>query len=343
VTTIEPLLQVKDLSVSFDTAEGVVQAVDRVSFTLGKGEVLGIVGESGAGKSLAVMSIMRLVDDPSASFDGEVLYKGRDVMKLPNDRMREVRGSEIAMIFQDPMTSLNPVYRVVDQVVEAIGAHKDIPRAQARRNAFELLGRVGIPEADRRARDFPHQLSGGMRQRALIAMALANDPDILIADEPTAALDATTQAQILELIRDLKEGFGSAVILVTHDLGVVAEIADRVAVMYAGRIVELGSRRDVFYDPQHPYTWGLLGSIPRLDRPKEARLPPIAGTPPSPIEVPGGCRFSPRCPHAFAACSDEPGLSAKVEAMHHLDRCWLEVETKRALRRKTIHGRIPAA
>jgi oligopeptide/dipeptide ABC transporter ATP-binding protein len=339
----EPLLQVKDLKVSFNTEDGVVQAVDGVSFTLGEGEVLGIVGESGSGKSVTMMSVMRLINDPNATFEGEVLYKGRDVMKLPDDRMREVRGREIAMIFQDPMTSLNPVYRVGDQIVEAIVAHQDMAKAQANTRAVDLLRKVGIPQPGRRARDFPHQFSGGMRQRALIAMALANDPDILIADEPTTALDVTIQAQILELIGTLKDELGSAVMLITHDLGVVADIADRIAVMYAGRIVEFASRRELFYDPQHPYTWGLLGSIPRLDRPKQARLHSIAGTPPSLIDPPEGCRFRPRCPHAFAACSDEPRLEARVEQPRHLDRCWLEVETKRAVRSKTIRGEIATA
>jgi oligopeptide/dipeptide ABC transporter ATP-binding protein len=339
----EPLLQVKDLKVSFNTEDGVLQAVDGVSFTLDRGEVLGIVGESGSGKSVTMMSVMRLIHDPNAMFEGEVLYKGRDVMKLPDDRMREVRGSEIAMIFQDPMTSLNPVYRVGDQIVEAIVTHQHIAKAEAKRRAVELLGEVGIPQPDRRAHDFPHQFSGGMRQRALIAMALANHPDILIADEPTTALDVTIQAQILELIGTLKDELGSALILITHDLGVVADIADRIAVMYAGRIVECGSKRELFYDPQHPYTWGLLGSIPRIDRPQQQRLHSIAGMPPSLIDPPEGCRFRPRCPHAFAMCTDEPRLEARGEPPSHLDRCWLDVETKRAVRDKTIYGEGAAA
>jgi oligopeptide/dipeptide ABC transporter ATP-binding protein len=332
----EPLLEVKDLTVSFNTEDGVVRAVDGVSFTLGHNEVLGIVGESGSGKTVAVMSILRLLDDPNATFDGEVLYKGRDLMTLPDKRMRGVRGREIAMILQDPLASLNPVYRVGDQIVEAILTHQTMARAQARRRAVELLGAVGIPDPDRRARDFPHQFSGGMRQRAVIAMALANDPEILIADEPTTALDATIQAQILDLIGTLQERFGSAVILITHDLGVVAGIADRIAVMYAGRIVEYAGGRDLFYDPQHPYTWGLLGSIPRLDHPHELRLHSIAGTPPSLIDPPEGCRFRPRCPHAFASCIGEPPLHARVQGARHLDRCWLAVETKRALRAEAL-------
>jgi peptide/nickel transport system ATP-binding protein len=340
---VEPLLRVKDLRVSFNTEDGVLRAVDGVSFTLDRGEVLGIVGESGSGKTVTVMSILRLLGDPNATFDGEVLFKGRDMMTLPEKGMCHVRGREIAMIFQDPMTSLNPVYRVGDQIVEAIVTHQHIPKAQAQKQAVDLLGQVGIPHPDRRASDFPHQFSGGMRQRAVIAMALANDPDILIADEPTTALDVTIQAQILDLIGTLKERFGSAVILITHDLGVVADIADRIAVMYAGRIVEYAGRRDLFYDPQHPYTWGLLGSIPRLDHAPELRLHSIAGSPPSLIDPPEGCRFRPRCPHAFAQCTVEPPLQTRVQRGRHMDRCWLDVETKRAVRGETIHGHIPAA
>src|SRR5918912_2493773 len=243
-TATAPLLEVRDLRVSFNTEDGVVRAVDGVSFTLAPGEVLGIVGESGSGKSVTMMSVLRLINDPNAVFEGQVLYKGRDVMSLPEDRMREVRGGDIAMIFQDPMTSLNPVYKVGDQIVEAILAHQDVGKAQARDRAVELLKQVGIPQADRRADDFPHQFSGGMRQRAMIAMALANDPDILIADEPTTALDVTIQAQILELIGRLKRDFDSAVVLITHDMGVVADVADRVMVMYAGRVLERGVKHD---------------------------------------------------------------------------------------------------
>src|SRR4051794_39159513 len=372
--TAPPLLEVRDLKVSFNTEDGLVRAVDGVSFTLGHGEVLGIVGESGSGKSVTMMSVLRLINDPNARFEGEVLYKGRSVMDLPDDRMREVRGGEIAMIFQDPMTSLNPVYKVADQIIEAIVTHQDIGKAAARARAVDLLKQVGIPQADRRggddpphvsggvraravhllkqvgipqadrrADDYPHQFSGGMRQRAMIAMALANDPDILIADEPTTALDVTIQAQILELIARLKDEFQSAVILITHDLGVVAGIADRIGVMYAGRLVEFGGKRDLFYDPQHPYTWGLLGSIPRLDRPKADRLHSSAGTPPSLIDPPDGCRFRPRCPHAFNQCTREPALEARTGNARHLARCWLDVESKRAVRDKTIHGEIAAA
>jgi oligopeptide/dipeptide ABC transporter ATP-binding protein len=334
----EPLLEVKDLKVSFRTEDGVVRAVEGVSFTVDQGEVLGIVGESGSGKSVTMMSMLRLINDPNMQVEGEVIYKGRDLMKLHKDEMQEVRGDEIAMIFQDPMTSLNPVYRVGDQIVEAILTHQDVGKPVAKRRAIELLHQVGIPHAEARVDDFPHQFSGGMRQRAMIAMALANNPDILIADEPTTALDVTIQAQIIELIDKLKDEFNSAVILITHDLGVVAEIANEIIVMYAGRVVERAPKRQLFYDPQHPYTWGLLGSIPRLDRPKQERLHSIKGMPPSLINAPEGCRFRPRCPHAFDKCTEEPELLNRVEEHDHLDRCWLSVPDKRRLREETISG-----
>jgi len=339
----EHLLEVKNLKVSFRTEDGVVKAVDGVSFTVDQGEVLGIVGESGSGKSVTMMSVMRLINDPNMRVEGEVLYKGRDIMQLDESRMREVRGSEMAMIFQDPMTSLNPVYRVGDQIVEAVVTHQTLDKKQARARAVDLLKQVGIPHAESRVDDFPHQFSGGMRQRAMIAMALANNPDILIADEPTTALDVTIQAQIIELIDNLKDDFGSAVVLITHDLGVVAEIADTIGVMYAGRVVEFGEKRQIFYDPQHPYTWGLLGSIPRLDRPKLDRLHSIKGMPPSLINPPQGCKFRPRCPHAFERCMEEPELASHVDDRDHLDRCWIDVDTKRAIRTKTIHGETAAA
>ncbi|TMK70571.1 MAG: ABC transporter ATP-binding protein [Actinobacteria bacterium] len=334
----QPLLEVKDLRVSFRTEDGVVKAVDGVSFTLSPREVLGIVGESGSGKSVTMMSVLRLINDPNMLVSGEVLYKGRDLMKLGKGQMQEVRGDEIAMIFQDPMTSLNPVYRIGDQICEGILTHQDIDKPAARKRAVELLQQVGIPHAGSRVDDFPHQFSGGMRQRAMIAMALANNPDVLIADEPTTALDVTIQAQIIELIDKLKDDFDSAVVLITHDLGVVADIADRIAVMYAGRVVEFGAKRDLFYDPQHPYTWGLLGSIPRLDRPKASRLYSIEGTPPSLISPPQGCKFRPRCPHAFEKCMEEPELVSRVDKRDHLDRCWLDPATKRVTRYNTIEG-----
>jgi len=334
----EPLLEVKDLHVSFRTEDGVVKAVDGVSFSVVQGEVLGIVGESGSGKSVTMMSVLRLINDPNMQVEGEVIYKGRDLMKLHQDEMQEVRGDEIAMIFQDPMTSLNPVYRVGDQIIEAILTHQEIGKAGARRRTIELLQQVGIPSAEARIDDYPHQFSGGMRQRAMIAMALANNPDILIADEPTTALDVTIQAQIIELIDKLKDEFNSAVILITHDLGVVAEIANEIVVMYAGRVVERAPTRGLFYDPQHPYTWGLLGSIPRLDRPKQERLHSIKGMPPSLINLPQGCKFRPRCPYAFDKCMEEPELRNRVDEHAHLDRCWLSVPDKRRLRDETLTG-----
>jgi oligopeptide/dipeptide ABC transporter ATP-binding protein len=285
-----------------------------------------------------MMTVMRLIIDPNAVFEGQVIYKGRDLMKLGQDGMREVRGSEIAMIFQDPMTSLNPVYNVGWQIAEQILAHEGVSKAEANARAVDLLGAVGIPNARQRVADYPHQFSGGMRQRVMIAMALSCNPDLLIADEPTTALDVTIQAQILELIGRLKSDFDSAVVLITHDMGVVADVADRVMVMYAGRVVERGVRNDLFYDAQHPYTWGLLGSIPRLDRPKPKRLHSIEGTPPSLINLPRGCKFRPRCPHAFEKCQEEPELKNRVEARGHLDRCWLSVDEKRGVRERTISG-----
>jgi oligopeptide/dipeptide ABC transporter ATP-binding protein len=325
--------------VSFRTEDGLVKAVDGVSFTLSEGETLGIVGESGSGKSVTMMSVMRLIIDPNARFEGEVIYRGHDLMKLNQDRMREVRGSEMAMVFQDPMTSLNPVYRVGWQIAEQIRAHERTSKQAARSRAIELLASVGIPHPRERVDDFPHQFSGGMRQRVMIAMALSCRPSLLIADEPTTALDVTIQAQILKLIKKLKDDFGSAVVLITHDMGVVADVADRIAVMYAGRVIEQGTKHDLFYDPQHPYTWGLLGSIARLDRPKPRRLTAIQGLPPSLINLPVGCAFGDRCPHKFERCSEVPELVDKV-GRGHLDACHLEPDVKRARRETTIHPEL---
>jgi len=339
----ERLLEVKGLKVRFTTEDGVVRAVDDVSFELDRGKVLGVVGESGSGKSVTAMTILGLTRDKNTAFEGEVLYRGENLLALPEARLREVRGNEIAMIFQDPMTSLNPVYTVGDQIVEAITTHEQASKQEAKRRAVELLRQVGIPNPQERVDDYPHQFSGGMRQRAMIAMALSCNPDVLIADEPTTALDVTIQAQILELLDRLRADFDSAVILITHDLGVVAEVADEIAVMYAGRIVERASKRQLFYDPQHPYTWGLLGSIPRLDRPKPKKLASIEGMPPSLINLPQGCRFRPRCPHSFEKCFEEPDLTNRVEERGHLDRCWLSVEEKRMRRTQTIAGEARVA
>jgi oligopeptide/dipeptide ABC transporter ATP-binding protein len=334
----ERLLEVDDLSVHFATEDGLVRAVDGVSFELDRGKVIGIVGESGSGKSVTAMTVMGLTRGVNSKFGGAVRYQGKDLLQISDAEMQEYRGNEIGMIFQDPMTSLNPVYRVGEQIVEAIQAHEDVDKRNARRRAVELLKQVGIPNPESRVDDFPHQFSGGMRQRAMIAMALSCNPAILIADEPTTALDVTIQAQIIELIGRLKNDFNSAVIMITHDLGVVADIADEILVMYAGRVVERGATRDVFYDPQMPYTWGLLGSIPRLDRPRPERLYSIKGSPPSLITLPEGCKFRPRCPHAFDKCMEEPRLEQRVEAPGHLDRCWLDVDYKREHRDAMISG-----
>jgi oligopeptide/dipeptide ABC transporter ATP-binding protein len=339
----ERLLEVDDLSVHFATEDGVVRAVDGVSFELERGKVLGIVGESGSGKSVTAMTVMGLTRDINARFGGEVNYQGRNLLELSDAEMQNYRGNEIGMIFQDPMTSLNPVYRIGEQIVEAIRTHENMDKRGAQRRAVELLRQVGIPNPEQRVDDFPHQFSGGMRQRAMIAMALSCNPSILIADEPTTALDVTIQAQIIELISRLKDDFNSAVIMITHDLGVVADIADEIIVMYAGRVVERAATRDLFYDPQMPYTWGLLGSIPRLDRPRPERLHSIKGAPPSVINMPPGCKFRPRCPHAFEKCVDEPELENRVETPGHLDRCWLDVDVKRSVRAATIAGEAPEA
>jgi peptide/nickel transport system ATP-binding protein len=334
-----PLLEVKDLHVTFRTEDGRVHAVDGLNFTLRQGEVLGIVGESGSGKSVSMLTVMRLINDPNAIFQGQVLYKGRDLMKLSQREMQHVRGSEIAMIFQDPMTSLNPVYRVGWQIAEQLHEHEHLSRREARGRAVELLRAVGIPNPEVRIDDYPHQFSGGMRQRVMIAMALSCNPDLLIADEPTTALDVTIQAQILELIKRLKDEFNSAVIMITHDMGVVADVADRVIVMYAGRAVETGTKERIFNDPQHPYTWGLLGSIARLDRPKPRRLTAIKGHPPSLIHLPQGCSFRPRCPHSFEKCLEVPELADRT-GDGHLDACHLPVDEKRKRRDVTIHPEL---
>jgi peptide/nickel transport system ATP-binding protein len=335
-----PLLSVRDLAVSFATDEGVVQAVDGVSFDLSAGEVLAVVGESGCGKSVTAMTLMGLTRSPNARFGGTATYQGTELVGAGEHELQRIRGAEIAMIFQDPMTSLNPVMRVGAQIVEQIQEHEGLPDSEARERAIEMLDRVGIPRARDRVDHYPFEFSGGMRQRVMIALALSCDPSILIADEPTTALDVTIQAQILQRIRDLKESMDAAVILVTHDLGVVADIADRIAVMYAGRIVEQGRLDEIFYDPQHPYTWGLLGSITRLDRPRPERLPAIAGLPPSLTDRPAGCHFRPRCPHEFAQCTQTPPLEARTAGnSEHRDRCFLSADEKRA-RREVARGEI---
>ena len=322
----------EDLAVQFDTDEGSVKAVDGVSFTVEKGQTLGIVGESGCGKSVASMTILGLTRAQNAQISGRIMFDGLDLNELNTEELRSVRGNRISMIFQDPLSSLHPFYKVGAQLVEAIQVHQEVSDAQARERAIELLGLVGIPEAARRVGDYPHEFSGGMRQRAMIAMALTNNPELLIADEPTTALDVTTQAQILRLIERLQSEFEMGVIMITHDLGVIADVADEVMVMYAGRIVEAGARDAIFYDPQHPYTWGLLGSLTRIDRPRMRRLSQISGQPPSMIAPPEGCHFRPRCPHSFDRCPETPALEQRIPTPAHVDRCWLEPERKQTLR-----------
>jgi peptide/nickel transport system ATP-binding protein/oligopeptide transport system ATP-binding protein len=330
----EPLLEVEDLHVSFATEDGMVRAVDGVSFTVAAGEVVAIVGESGSGKSVTAMTLMGLTRGPNARFEGAARFQGTELISAPEAELQKIRGAGIAMVFQDPMSSLNPVYRIGDQIIEQIRAHHpEFSKAQALDRAAELMERVGIPRARERMRSYPHEFSGGMRQRVMIAMALSCAPSLLIADEPTTALDVTIQAQILDELRQLRADTGAGVILVTHDLGVVADIADRIVVMYSGRVVEQGTLDELFYDPQHPYTWGLLGSITRIDADRSLKLPAIAGTPPSLASPPQGCHFRPRCPHAFDRCTEVPVLESRLpDAPEHRDRCWLEPEQKRTLR-----------
>jgi oligopeptide/dipeptide ABC transporter ATP-binding protein len=335
-----PLLTVEDLRVAFATEEGRLQAVDGVSFDLSPGEVLAIVGESGSGKSVTAQTMIGLTRAKNSQIEGSVRLDGEELLSAGDAEMRRLRGERIGMVFQDPMTSFNPVYKLGDQVVEAIRAHRpDTSKAEGRARTVELFEAVGIPDAERRIDDYPHEFSGGMRQRAMIAMALALEPEVLIADEPTTALDVTIQSQILRLLEQLNRERNLATILITHDLGVVAEIADRVLVMYAGKVVEQGTLDEIFYDPQHPYTWGLMGSLTRIDRPRPRRLPQIAGQPPSLLDLPEGCPFRPRCPHEFSKCPQYPPLEAKLpEAPGHCDRCWLSPEEKRE--KRLVEGQI---
>jgi len=334
-----PILSVRDLRVGFATEGGLLQAVDRVSFDLSPGEVLAIVGESGSGKSVTAQTMIGLTRSKNARIEGSAKLDGEELLEADDAMMRRLRGERIGMVFQDPMTSFNPVYRIGNQIIEAIRAHEDVDKKQARQRVVELFDSVGIPNAANRVDNYPHEFSGGMRQRAMIAMALALAPEVLIADEPTTALDVTIQAQILRLLEQLNRERGLATILITHDLGVVAEVADRVLVMYAGKVVEEGTLDEIFYDPQHPYTWGLMGSLTRIDRPRPHRLPQIAGSPPSLLDLPKGCPFRPRCPHEFSKCPEYPGLEARLpEAPSHRDRCWLTPEQKREKRQ--VEGQI---
>ena len=329
-------LEVRDLFVHFPTDDGLVRSVDGLSFSVERGRTLGIVGESGSGKSVTSQAIMGLHNRTKARLDGQIWLDGEDVLTLDQDEMRRLRGQKVAMIFQDPLSSLHPFYKIGDQIVEAYRVHNKVTKAEARKRAVEMLDRVGIPNANKRFDDYPHQFSGGMRQRAMIAMALICDPQLIIADEPTTALDVTVQAQILELMLDLQREFNSAIIIITHDLGVIAEIADDVVVMYGGRCVEQGEVNEVFYRAEMPYTWGLLQSMPRMDRARKIRLDPIHGTPPSLINLPKGCVFSPRCQYKDIpgpACTtirpelleSEPGHRVRCHIpAEERDRIWSE-------------------
>ena len=325
-------LEVKNLCVNFPTEDGLVKAVDNLSFSVEKGKTLGIVGESGSGKSVTSLAILGLHKGSKAQVSGQIFVGGVEVNSSSESEVRKLRGNQMAMIFQDSLTALNPYYTIGDQIVEAYQVHNKVSKAEAKKHAIEMLDRVGIPEPQKRVDDYPHQFSGGMRQRAMIAMALSCNPSLLIADEPTTALDVTVQAQILELLRQLQKDFGTAIILITHDLGVVAETADDVLLMYAGKAVEYGSVRDVLQKPQHPYGWGLLTSIPRLTGDPDKKLSAIPGTPPSLISVPTGCAFHPRCSYVStvgAACSATvPDLLPVATGAHHLVRCHLDVKNR---------------
>jgi peptide/nickel transport system ATP-binding protein len=319
------LLSVEDLRVSFRTDDGIVRAVDGITYTVQPGKTLGIVGESGSGKTVSSLTTLGLTRSRGSKIEGRIMFGGEDMVTMHDDQLRRVRGNEMAMIFQDPLSALHPFYKVGTQLTEAMLAHRRMSRSASRARAAELLELVGIPDPKRRVDQYPHEFSGGMRQRAMIAMALANEPKLLIADEPTTALDVTVQAQILSLLQDLQRRLGMAIIIITHDLGVVAEIADDICVMYAGRIVERGTAEQIFHAPQHPYTWGLLRSIPRLDSPRDEELVPISGRPPSLINRPSGCHFHPRCPYVRDAHKRvDPKLTPVEGSTEHSVACLLE-------------------
>ena len=317
-----PVLQIRGLATHFNTQDGVVKAVNGIDYNVDEGEIVGIVGESGCGKSVSALSIMRLVaDPPGKTVDGEVIFDGQDLLTLSNAQMRRIRGNRMSMIFQEPMTSLNPVLTIGRQLTETLELHLNMSRTRARERARELLEMVGIPDADRRLKDYPHHLSGGMRQRVMIAMAISCNPRLIIADEPTTALDVTIQAQILELMRSLAEDLGTALIIITHNLGVVARYASRVLVMYAGKIIETGTANEIYHNPRHPYTLSLLRSVPRLDEPTGSKLDPIEGMPPDLIDLPPGCTFAPRCRYAIDKCKTEtPPLA--ISGKQHMSACW---------------------
>jgi oligopeptide/dipeptide ABC transporter ATP-binding protein len=328
---VAKLLQVQDLHTQFTTSAGVVRAVDGVSYDVDEGETVALVGESGCGKSVSALSVMRLVAEPAGRIvSGKLLFKGRDLLKLSEEEMRVVRGREIAMVFQEPMTSLNPVLTIGRQLTEGLEIHLGMDKAAATARAAELLGMVGIPDAGRRLEQYPHHFSGGMRQRMMIAMALACNPSLILADEPTTALDVTIQAQILELMRDLSRRLGVAMLIITHNLGVVARYADRVNVMYAGRIIERGTAAEIYANPRHPYTLGLLRSVPRLDEPMRAKLDPIEGQPPDLTRLPPGCAFAPRCAYRLERCSEAPSLQS-CGAAGHMSACWQSAQLAKAV------------
>jgi peptide/nickel transport system ATP-binding protein len=338
----EPLLRVEDLRVDFPTEDGIVHAVDGVTYEVHKERTLGIVGESGSGKTVSSLTTLGLTRRQGARISGRILFEGKDLVTLPEDELRAIRGNDIAMVFQDPLSSLHPLYKVGRQLTEAVLAHNSVSKAKARERAVELLGLVGIPDPARRVDEYPHEFSGGMRQRVMIAMALANEPKLLIADEPTTALDVTVQAQILALMERLQKELGMAIVIITHDLGVVAEMADDIAVMYAGRIVETASAARVFANPEHPYTWGLLKSIPRLDSPRDEDLVPIPGTPPSLINPPSGCHFHPRCAYAQPDHARiDPALEPVPEEPSHFVACLLEPDVRQRLWRELSAGKTP--
>ncbi|MGI8507484.1 MAG: ABC transporter ATP-binding protein [Solirubrobacteraceae bacterium] len=336
----EPLLSVEDLRVSFRTDDGIVHAVDGISYAVKTGRTLGIVGESGSGKTVSSLTTLGLTRSRNSTIEGRIVFAGEDLVVMDEDKLRRIRGNDVAMIFQDPLSALHPFYKVGSQLVEAMKAHRQVSRSAARARATELLELVGIPDPKRRVDQYPHEFSGGMRQRAMIAMALANEPKLLIADEPTTALDVTVQAQILALLNDLQRRLGMAIIIITHDLGVVAEVADEIAVMYSGRIVERGTTAEIFNAPQHPYTWGLLKSIPRLDSPRSEELVPISGRPPSLINRPGGCHFHPRCPYAQEAHKRiDPRLEPIDGASGHAVACLLSPPVRKRIWEGLEQGR----
>jgi peptide/nickel transport system ATP-binding protein len=338
----EPLLRVEDLHVEFPTEDGVVHAVDGISYEVGRGQTLGIVGESGSGKTVSSLTTLGLTRTQGARVSGRILFEGKDLVALSDRELRAIRGNEIAMVFQDPLSSLHPFFKVGSQLIEAVRAHQDVSKAAARARAIELLGLVGIPDPEKRVDHYPHEFSGGMRQRAMIGMALANEPKLLIADEPTTALDVTVQAQILALLERLQRELGMAIVIITHDLGVVAEMANEIAVMYAGRIVETASAEEIFAGPEHPYTWGLLKSIPRLKGRRDEALTPILGTPPSLIRRPSGCHFHPRCPYAQPDHARiDPQLQPVAGETEHHVACLLESQLRRRLWGELKQGATP--